>query len=131
MVNQERQKVGLSSLKWSDSAHKVARAKVKEMYTKDYFDHPSPYTGTIQQQFEVFGGLILGQNVTTIGENLAYTKGYSEEELTAQYWMTQWMNSKTGHKENILNANYTHLGVGVYYGEDGRTYAAQEFYAPK
>lgn len=128
LSNKERQAAGLPALKWSDTGRTIGRAKSKEMYDNDYFAHDSPYTGSIKEQFSTFGGLILGQNVSTIGENIAYAKGYKESELTAKYWVTQWMNSP-GHKANILNPNYTHLGVGVYFGEDGRAYASQEFFA--
>ena len=42
--------------------------------------------------------------------------------------MDAWMNSP-GHRANILNCRYRHLGVGVVY--DGRTpYWTQEFGTP-
>ena len=130
LTNQERRKAGLPDLIWHNAAHKVARDKVFEMYTHDYFDHDSPITGSLKQQFEVFGGLILNQNVTTLGENLAFAKWYSQDQLTAAFFVSGWMNSD-GHRKNILNPAYTHMGVGVYYGADTRAYAAQAFCTPK
>ncbi len=130
LTNQERRKVGLADLSWHNAAHKVARDKVLEMYDKNYFAHTSPYTGELQQQFEVFGGLILGSNVSTIGENLAMVQGYSQDKLSAAFWVQQWMDSP-GHKANIVNKDFTHMGVGVYYGQDGRAYASQAFCTPK
>ena len=41
------------------------------------------------------------------GENIAMGQPTPESVVTA------WMNSP-GHKANILNANYTHIGVGCY-----------------
>lgn len=36
------------------------------------------------------------------------------------------MNSQ-GHRENILNPNFTKIGVGLHIGSDGRYYWAQMF----
>jgi uncharacterized protein YkwD len=127
LVNAERQKAGAAPLEWCEIARTIARSKVKEMYDNDYFAHESPYTGSLENQFKVFGGLVLGRDASYIGENLAYAKGYKQSSLTAEYWVNQWMNSK-GHRENILNPAYSHMGVGIFFGEDGRAYAAQAFY---
>ena len=43
------------------------------------------------------------------GENIA--KGYA----TPQAVVNGWMNS-SGHRANILNASYTHIGVGYVAG---------------
>ena len=52
----------------------------------------------------------LGISYQSAGENIA--KGYR----TAEAVVTAWMNSE-GHRANILNANYTEIGVG--YEADG------------
>lgn len=54
-------------------------------------------------------------------ENVARTGSPS-----AQGVMDAWMNSP-GHRANILNANLTHIGVGVAQGPDGRWYWTQNF----
>lgn len=46
----------------------------------------------------------------TAGENIAYG------QRTPQAVVQAWINS-SGHRANILNASYTHLGVG--YVADG------------
>jgi len=46
-----------------------------------------------------------GVKYFSIGENVAYGKS------NAAGVMSQWMVSK-GHRENILNASFTHIGVG-------------------
>jgi|GEM_PF-2679510 len=129
LVNKKRQEEGLPPLSWSEEAGKIARAKAKEMYDYNYFAHGSPYSGSMEEQFERFGGLVLGENVFAIGENIAMSTGRSKEQLAASFWMDMWMNSP-GHRANILNENYTHMGVGVILGEDGRAIAVQEFCTP-
>lgn len=41
-----------------------------------------------------------------LGENIACGQGSVKEV------MEDWMQSK-GHRENILNSDYTHIGVGI------------------
>jgi uncharacterized protein YkwD len=43
---------------------------------------------------------------TRAGENIAYGN------VSADQMMTMWMNSP-GHRANILNPNYTHVGIGA------------------
>lgn len=50
-----------------------------------------------------------GIDFQTMWENIAM--GY----LDPQVVMNGWMNSE-GHKTNILNPNYTHIGVGFDQG---------------
>jgi len=52
---------------------------------------------------------------TSAGENLA--SGF----LSAEDVVESWMNS-TSHKENILNFEFTHIGVGYYAGGSNGTY---------
>ncbi|MCC8083808.1 MAG: CAP domain-containing protein, partial [Clostridium sp.] len=54
------------------------------------------------------------------GENIAYG------QTTPQQVMEGWMNS-SGHRANILNANYTSIGVGHYKNGAGVDYWAQLF----
>jgi uncharacterized protein YkwD len=54
------------------------------------------------------------------GENIAY--GYQ----SAQSVMNGWMNS-SGHRANILSANFTEIGVSVVVGTDGIPYYTQVF----
>ena len=54
------------------------------------------------------------------GENVAYGN------VTPEQMMAMWMAS-AGHRANILNAGYTHLGVGTTRTSSGRTYGVQVF----
>ena len=65
-----------------------------------YFAHNSPVYGTPFQMIRSFG-----ISFRSAGENIA--RGYA----TPQAVVNGWMNS-SGHRANILNANYTHIGVG-------------------
>lgn len=105
LVNQERAKAGLSPLKTTNATlTKMALDKAKDMYAKGYFDHNSPTYGSPFDMMKQYG-----INYRYAGENIA--KG----QRTPQEVMTAWMNSP-GHRANILNANYTIIGVAYYNG---------------
>jgi len=55
-----------------------------------------------------------------LGENVAY--GYGSVESV----MAGWMNS-SGHRANILNANFTHVGLGRATAANGTLYWTQVF----
>lgn len=56
-----------------------------------------------------------------VGENLLYgTSGF-----TAAQMVSAWMNSE-GHRANILNADFTRAGIGIYYA-NGYIYVANFF----
>lgn len=110
LVNAERAKAGLSALASDALLDKVAVAKVKDMSNNNYFDHQSPTYGSPFDMMKQFG-----VTYSYAGENIA--KG----QKTPQEVVTAWMNSE-GHRANILNKNFTKIGVGYYNG-----YWAQEF----
>ncbi|MHB1314428.1 MAG: CAP domain-containing protein [Christensenellales bacterium] len=125
LVNGIRRENGLHELTYDVRAESVARSKTREMYVYNYFEHSSPVKGTITQQFEEFGNIILGENAWSVGENLAKTEDYGKEDLTADFFVRIWMQSE-GHRANILNKDYTAVGIAVYWNR-GVCYAAQEF----
>jgi len=107
LVNNERAKAGLPSLKLSAAVSTAARIKADEMSVKKYFDHTSPIYGTPFEMLRAFG-----ISYRTAGENIA--KG----QKTANAVMGAWMNSE-GHRGNILNKGFTEIGIG--YANDGKT----------
>ncbi|GER71707.1 hypothetical protein BpJC7_30100 [Weizmannia acidilactici] len=112
LVNQERAKNGLPALQVDTALSKMARVKSNDMMTNKYFDHTSPTYGTPFEMMKQFG-----ITYKYAGENIAMG------QQTPQDVMNAWMNSE-GHRANILNKNYTHIGVG--YVENGH-YWTQEF----
>jgi uncharacterized YkwD family protein len=105
LVNEVRASYGLSELTYSEELSAGARLKSEDMATQGYFDHNSPTYGTPYQMMQS-----LGITYRSAGENIA--RGYSSAEAV----MEAWMNSE-GHRANILNENYTEIGVG--YVADG------------
>ncbi|MFR0780303.1 MAG: CAP domain-containing protein, partial [Zhenhengia sp.] len=100
LVNIERQKAGLNALQMDESVRNVARLKSEDMRVNKYFDHTSPTYGSPFDMLKKFG-----ISYKSAGENIA--QGYSTPEAV----VNGWMNS-SGHRANILNASFTHMGVG-------------------
>lgn len=112
LVNEERAKAGLSQLTINTNAAAAALTRAKETVTS--FSHTRPSGKSFSTALTEAGVSFRGA-----GENIAWG------QKTPQEVMTGWMNS-SGHRANILNANYTAIGVGVY-ESGGRLYWVQLF----
>jgi len=115
LVNEERAKEGLSALKSDYSnLHKAAKKRATELPLRFNSKHERPDGRpwhTVLEEYNV--------RYTVAGENIAY--GYK----TAAHVMQDWMASP-GHRENIMDKRFTHIGVGIY-EKDGVLYWSQEF----
>lgn len=117
-VNEARAKEGIKALVISEKLNEVAKAKVNDMVAHKYFAHTSPAGLNPWHWFES-----VGYDYKYAGENLAINF------ITAEAQQLAWMKSPT-HKKNLLNINYTEIGVAVAVGEvNGSTgiIAVQEF----
>ena len=98
LVNQIRIDNNLNPLIWNDSLEMSAMVRATEIINT--FEHTRPdgsswYT-TINTTYR------------TAGENIA------AGQRTSQQVVDEWMASP-GHRANILNPNYTEIGVALYY----------------
>ena len=115
LVNVERAKVGLKELSFNAELSNVATLKSQDMINKNYFSHTSPTYGSPFEMMKKFN-----ISYKTAGENIA--KG----QKTPAQVVNAWMNSQ-GHRENILNKNYTEIGIGVAKDAKGTLYWTQMF----
>jgi uncharacterized YkwD family protein/spore coat assembly protein SafA len=115
LSNQERAKYGLSPLRPDWQTARVARHKSQDMRDKHYFSHTSPTYGSPFEMLKAYN-----ISYRSAGENIAMGQQTPQEVVKA------WMNSE-GHRKNILNPNFTHIGVGYAKGGTGRFYWTQMF----
>mgnify|MGYP003292417628 CR=1 FL=1 len=115
LVNAERAKQGLNALKLSDKLTSIANTKAQDMGVNNYFSHTSPTYGSPFEMLQHFG-----VTYKSAGENIAAGQRSPDEVMQA------WMNS-SGHRANILNKNFTMLGVGYYKGGSYGTEWVQMF----
>lgn len=99
-VNEERRKLAIPELIWSDSLVVVARNHATDMWKRGYFAH-------ISTDGKDVGDRLKEENISYIyaGENLAL----APTTITAH---TGLMNSE-GHRENILDPGFNKIGIGV------------------
>ena len=100
LVNEIRVQNGLKPLTYDWELGRVARYKSQDMKDNRYFSHTSPTYGSPFQMMKSFG-----LTYRSAGENIAMG------QTTPKAVVNAWMNS-SGHRANILNASYTHIGVG-------------------
>jgi uncharacterized protein YkwD len=123
MTNQIRVKRGLKPLIKDAELTLVARANSDDMLVRRFFDHTDPdgvaFYERIAQRYR--------HRVFLIGENIWDSEGFDPDKSrqVAQEMMDSWLTSP-GHRENLLDPEYTHLGVGVSARQD-RIRATQEF----
>ncbi|WP_246031520.1 CAP domain-containing protein [Salibacterium salarium] len=115
LTNQEREQAGLDPLQSYSELSDVARDKSKDMRDAGYFDHNSPNYGSPFDMMDSYGIEYSGG-----GENIAAGQRSPEEVVEG------WMNSQ-GHRENILNPDFTHIGVGHAEGGSYGDYWTQMF----
>jgi uncharacterized protein YkwD len=100
LVNAARAEAKLDPLVADDALAAVARAHAADMDANHYFGHVSPTTGDVGDRLRRAKVRWSG-----FGENLA--AGVSAEE------MHRGLMGSPGHRANILEPRFTHVGIGV------------------
>jgi hypothetical protein len=121
-TNEVRVKNGVGSLQLDPLLTRAAQLKAEDMAARGYFAHETPDGRTPWDWIEHAGYEFLAA-----AENLAV--GYpTDAEL-----ISAWMGSE-GHRHNLLNQNYTDVGIGVargnYKGQDS-LFVVQMFGKPR
>lgn len=108
LTNRERTTRGLRALAFNSCADGYANSWAKALAAAGSLSHQplSPILSTCAAR--------------SVGENVAYGN------VTPEQLVKMWMDS-AGHRANILNAGFTHLGVGDVTTSTGRVYAVQVF----
>ncbi len=103
LVNVEREKVGAAPLRFANDLAASAFVRATELPQK--FSHTRPNGSTCFTAMPQRGHIL--------GENLAGGQTSPQQVVQA------WMDSKT-HRDNILNKNFTELGVVYYFQPNSR-----------
>ena len=120
MINQQREIYNLEPVQLDTRIAQVSRAYSKKMYDEDFINHTDLQGNDFVDRFGDVGIYYL-----CVGENLFLIENFSPGTDIAKSAVEGWMNSK-GHRENILNQEYTHAGVGVHC-QDNKCLATQNF----
>ena len=102
LVNEQRVKYGAGTVTLSAELSELAMQRAAECAI--YFDHTRPnregWSG-VEKDLTPYSGELRS-------ENLAVGQASPEEAMTA------WMNSTTGHRENILETGHSQIGIGCF-----------------
>ncbi len=104
LTNQTRANLSLGVLKENTKLDQSAQAKANDMLQQQYFAHVSPNGASPWSWFAA-----AGYRYTYAGENLAVHFTSAEDVQEG------WLASPT-HRANIVQPNYTEMGVGVAMG---------------
>jgi len=114
MINQERIAAELNPVIADLRLTAVGRAKANDMKVNNYFSHTSPTYGSPWAMMQQ-----VGITVRWAGENISGNKSVPAS-------MAALMQSP-GHRANILDPRFTHVGVGIAYGSTYGNLYVQEF----
>ncbi len=114
LMNEKRVAAGLKPLTMDNTLLDVARYKSNHMIQYNYFSHTNPDGTNWTNWLKT-----LGYKYTATAENIAYNS-YDPVELFNQWW------NSSGHRQNMMNPNYTKVGIGVLQG-NGKYIGTQTF----
>jgi hypothetical protein len=109
-TNEVRRKYGFSPLDKEGRLSAGAEAYCDDMLRRRFFSHTNPEGLTAGDRITSFySGPIYG-----LGENIWMGSNLSpgNNEALARFIMDSWMSS-SGHRQNVISPEFTHLGVGV------------------
>ena len=136
-TNALRAEKGLSELKPLDSLMDLAQMHSENMVKHNFYAHVDHLGQNPIQRAEkhnVKAWVRNGNQLTGIAENIAQTPWFENvrgcgdtqtAENLVQCMVTGWRNSSP-HYKNILG-DYTYLGVGLYFDENGMGFGTQNF----
>jgi uncharacterized protein YkwD len=112
LLNEERAKHGLAALTSNAQLGKAAQKYSQTMVRESFFDHVSPGGSTLLSRVRRGTAYLRGARSYSLGENIAWGSGdFATPAETVQGWM-----ESPGHRDNILNRRFRHIGVGVVLG---------------
>ncbi|HZT57721.1 MAG TPA: CAP domain-containing protein [Pyrinomonadaceae bacterium] len=119
LVNAERQRRGVRPLILDGELTRIARYHSETMARDGVLDHVDRDGLDLSGRAAAFG--LHGWRA--LGENIAYNQGFDDPTAFA---VERWMIS-VKHRENILNSQFTHAGIGIARAADGRIFFTQVF----
>jgi uncharacterized protein YkwD len=118
ITNAERKKANVPPLKPDDLLTKAARDHSANMAKQQKLDH------VLDDKKPEDRLKALGYRFAAMAENIVIGQRTPAEAIAT------WMSSTAGHKENMLNKDYTEIGIGIAIDANGQRYWTQVFGTP-
>ncbi len=116
LTNKERKKRGLRKLKLNETLAFAARYHAKDMAVDNYFEHD---TYDRQANGKLKGVCGTFERIEAFIEFPYLAENISAGKTTPKAVVDGWMKS-SGHRKNILNNDYSEIGIGYYQLEDSK-----------
>jgi uncharacterized protein YkwD len=120
-VNDARADRGLAPLDANATLARVADAHSGDMAARGYVNHTAPNGSTVADRYDRFGLDCAGS------ENIYFTPNGElsvTERAFARRVVEEWIASP-GHRETLLDPDFSRQGVGIAVGTDGGVYVTQ------
>lgn len=120
LINVERSAAGVDPLVMDSGLRAVARAHSEDMVAREFFSHDNPDGASPFDRIHA-----AGIEYSRAGENIAWNNFPNPVEKAVDGWM-----NSTGHRNNILNGEFTLTGMGVAGDDTNGYYFTQVFTHP-
>jgi uncharacterized protein YkwD len=117
--NQLRGANGLAGLSLDSTLVAIARQRAQDMASNNYFSHTTLSGGNVFNIMDAYG-----YSYALAGENIARNNYPTSQSVDVA--MDGFMNSP-GHRANILEPQFTRVGIGVAIDASGLIYYAVVF----
>jgi hypothetical protein len=107
LTNNERARHGLPALQLDETLDAIAREHSFDMLRRSFFSHTNPDGEGPGDRVGKAHRQLVGEAAENVWSGSGYSVAVAAEQIVGDF-----MNSP-GHRANILNQAYTHLGVGV------------------
>jgi uncharacterized protein YkwD len=115
LMNGARVNNGLAPVQQDGTMVGLARWRSQDMIERGYFSHTIAGCGCEVYSYYDSNGV----NYVLGGENIGWNSGWSDAESPVR--IHEGFMASPGHRANVLEARWTHGGVGAY-GRDGTSY---------
>jgi uncharacterized protein YkwD len=112
LLNRKREAHGLRGLRKSGRLRKAAQRHTNHMQDHRCFEHECPGEPSVLSRLKRVRYIVPGLLRWSYGENIAYGGSHLG---TPKAIVRAWMRSP-GHRHNILNPGFRHLGIGFSHG---------------
>jgi uncharacterized protein YkwD len=117
LLNEQRIRRGLAPLQRRAQLDQASQRHSQDMVDRHFFEHDTPEGADPQQRMLAAG---YPSNNAITGENIAWATGPKGSPAGI---VDLWMHSPP-HKENILRAEFTEIGVGLVRGAPSRPHSS-------
>lgn len=121
LVNKERKDAGLDTVVWDSDFAVCAQIRADELQYKYSHTRPvEPVDNTTDWPMNINGKGVYNAPSVADEQGVPHTwigEAIVAQRETPQLAVTAWMDS-AGHRRNLLQADHTRCGVGVYYTEE-------------